>query len=149
MEKLELKNKYYTPTIDEFYVGFEFKSNYILFREGNKGDEWFKHILSLENHGWFWEAYYNDAVEAEFRVKYLDREDIESLGFVYYKTHPGTTTHEFETTDGHCLITFDPMWGNGWNITITDDTEFTYFHGFIKNKSELIKLLKQIGIKNE
>jgi hypothetical protein len=32
--------KYYTPTIEEFHVGFEFESNHVIFKKGNKGDEW-------------------------------------------------------------------------------------------------------------
>ena len=85
----------------------------------------------------------------KYRVKYLDKEDIESFGFRFWKMHPGTTTHEFETNDGRYNITFDPEWGNNWNCTIQDEVDFTFFHGFIKNKSELKLILKQVGIINE
>ena len=65
-----MESKYYTPSIEEFYVGFEYEVNY-------GENDWQKECLwakpevvtlpymNLEN----------------IRVKYLDKEDIESLGF--------------------------------------------------------------------
>jgi hypothetical protein len=38
-----------------------------LLKKGNKGDEWHNCKIT-EDQIWFWEAYLNDAIEAEFRV---------------------------------------------------------------------------------
>ena len=74
MSKEEM-DKYYTPSLNEFHVGFEYET-YNSYRK-----EWYKTILTednLEALGSFW---YN-FLEAEHRVKYLDKEDIESLGWI-------------------------------------------------------------------
>ena len=73
-----MENKYYTPTIEEFCVGFEY--------ERMNGDKWCKDIISPNDL-----CSGRDGLENEFeeiyrklrdvRVKYLDKEDIESLGF--------------------------------------------------------------------
>ena len=159
--------KYYTPELEEFHVGFEFESNYILFRKGNKGDEWNKHILTKEN-TWFWDAYENDAIETEFRVKYLDTEDIESFG---WKRSSLLTSRRYSTV---YFIESKPSYAH-WTLEVTNlakmkedgklssdkeeinDVHIKFFHpddasgqtvffGTIKNKSELNKLLKQLGI---
>ncbi len=145
IEKEIMENKYYTPEIEEFHVGFEFEMD----------DTWGGWMpLTLTE-----ELLKNPSVSLgsgndrtnyylRTRVKYLDREDIKELGFELYKTHPGTTTHEFQSKDARYLITFDPEFGKSWNITISDENtpEFIFFHGFLKNKSELKKLMKQLGI---
>jgi hypothetical protein len=135
-----IKDKYYTPTIEEFYVGFEFESNYVLFQKGNKGDVWNKHILTQEEL-WFWDSWKHDAVDAEFRVKYLDQEDIESLGFI---TYDDTTFDK-----GDLQIRFNCLLqkkGQGLGLIIYDRYSGIIFTGYIKNKSELIKLFKQLDI---
>ena len=85
-----MKDKYYTPEIEEFHVGFEFEYEY-----------W--DILRGVNYDWHEEVYYqmsqtkepkkgghtlwsidslsNAIKEESIRVKHLDKEDIESLGF--------------------------------------------------------------------
>lgn len=127
--------KYYTPEIEEFYVGFEFESNYVLFNKTEKGSEWEKIILDDSQFGWFYSAYTNDAVKSEFRVKYLDKEDIESLGFklieenFYYKRY---------CKDKYILRHY------GLTSIIIQDEHGELFDGDIKNKSELKKLFKQL-----
>lgn len=138
-------NKYYTPTIDEFHVGFEFESNYTMF--SNKHDEWKSHIFTVDM-GWFWEAYHNDAIDTEFRVKYLDIYDCRDLDWessgnkeylMYYKG------------DIHIQLYFDDKIrdaNQGVGITIysnVDDSTPT-FNGYINNKSELKVLMKQLAI---
>jgi hypothetical protein len=89
-----------------------------------------------------------DLFKNEYRVKYLDKEDIESLGWEFIKQHPGTSNFDFEKES--YSLNFDPEFGGKWNLRIYDgedqDSEFNYFSGYVKNKSELIKLLKQLGI---
>jgi len=140
-----MKDKYYIPTIDEFHVGFECESNYVVIRGANSKLSEYKHFIFTEdNISYLIEAYINDASSSEVRVKYLDREDIESLGWTYYKTHSGTTTNEFEL--GEYTLTFDSDFSDKWNLTIDFENGFNLFHGSIKNKSELSKLMKQLNI---
>ena len=136
-------DKYYTPEISEFFVGFEYETLYL-----QDYDTWKKEILEEDDAGYFQSIYSGDAIPTEFRVKYLDKEDIESLGWEFIKQHPGTTSFDFEKEE--YSLNFDPEFGSKWNLRIYDgedqDSEFNYFSGYVKNKSELIKLLKQLQI---
>lgn len=136
-------NKYYTPTIEEFHIGFEYETNYLK-------DDWVKKVLTSEDSGYFFETYKTDAVNVEFRVKLLDREDIESLGWTN-----GADTEEYVhyfRNSNMLLLNVDTR-----SITITDSigglktvgesVPIKYlFHGEIKNKSELCRLMKQLKI---
>ena len=127
-------DKYYTPEISEFFVGFEYETSYL-----QDYDTWKKEILEEDDAGYFQSIYFGDAVPTEFRVKYLSREDIESLGFsqidydtyrfgieeIYLEFNPEYKTFIYSKK-------YDPIKNNN------------LFVGTIKNKSELIKLLKQL-----
>lgn len=116
-------NKYYTPEIEEFHVGFE----YYLKGENNK------RILST-----------NCTVDTELsRVKYLDKEDIESLGFegqkansVYFKKNGYRLVHWLDKPVR--ITTILKLYSDG--------DEEVIFKGIIRNKSELKRLLKQLNI---
>ena len=133
----EEKDKYYTPTIEEFHVGFEFESTYL-----EDYDTWKKEIIDAVDVGYFYSIYIGDAVPTEFRVKYLDREDIERLGFKQDHNHNDVG---FGYTNGSTRIQHTPhknsiliyQWGRE-SDTVSGIT--------IKNKSELKRLLKQLNI---
>jgi hypothetical protein len=72
-----MENKYYTPAIEEFHVGFEYEilhnnewKKTSVFNNSCGGDI----IFEIKNMG-HWD------VVSKPRVKYLDKEDIESLGW--------------------------------------------------------------------
>ena len=126
------KNKYYTPDIKEFRVGFEFETRVASFEE-----KWTKDKLYAEfKDGWNSNvdetlAAYEDGY-LEFRVKLLDKEDIESFGFIdgvlrdyelRYYDYPRCYCQIYYIPDSRCI-----------------------FDGIIKNKSELEVVLKQIGV---
>ncbi len=73
--------KYYIPIIEEFYTGFEY--------ERMNGESWEEsEFLESDSYGTLARGYENEFEEIaiglrDVRVKYLDREDIESLGFEY------------------------------------------------------------------
>lgn len=130
-----MKNKYYTPSIEEFHVGFEceeFVSN-----------KWKKLLITQ-----FCDL---DLIECEIeqdtnnvRVKYLDREDIESLGFVFLKS---TSKTLIQYSLGTYLL-YEIKNTNSIRIKEIIDVGETaiLFHGTIKNKSELKRVLQQLGI---
>jgi len=135
-------DKYYTPTIEELYVGFKYESKEN-FQDGTvKSQEqfdnakWVKEIFGINDN-----AYVNRSLNGKnsengrcgIRVKYLDKEDIESLGFIQ------TIKDQYYKDDFELLIDDDLF------IQIIKDDGFV-FQGTIKNKSELIILLKQLGI---
>ena len=139
------ENKYYIPELSEFYYGFEYE----LLKPDNK---YYKRIFGKDIIDNYELDEFNDDLtkiaHSISRVKYLDKEDIESLGWEFIKQHPGTTSFDFEKEE--YSLNFDPEFGEKWNLRIYDgedqDSEFNYFSGFIKNKSELVKLLKQLEI---
>ena len=132
-----MKEKYYTPEIEEFYVGFEFEELY--------NDKWEKQVYIS---GYF--LYYDMSCtfgekKEGIRVKCLDREDIESLGFDNY-----IPPREYDHT-WHYNGSRDPkikVWFNNEFPTVRIYSSYPaiQFQGTIKNKSELKKLLKQLGI---
>ena len=138
------KEKYYTPSIEEFYVGFEFekyddrKAHYL-----NEGlTNWHKHIYGLKSIrlSQLPTHLYNNTI----RVKYLDASDIEELGFVlepYFKD-----VDYFGYRKGNIRLYL--LENDRIEIT-TEDKKFEsyYFLGVIKNKSELKKVLNMLNIK--
>jgi len=118
--------KYYTPEIEEFYKGFIVHidtDGEWLPTKINYTDELYKLMMTGEDSG--------------VRVKYLDREDIESLGFVKWPDRDVYDLGEFQLHLGRHV---EP-----YKVEIYDDNSQYCFVGVIKNKSELKKVLKMIG----
>jgi hypothetical protein len=138
-------SKYYTPSLDEFHFGFECEMT------GHEmPPQWHKHIVNINTFNeWLFKG--NPKIGAAFRVKYLDKEDIESLGFIY-KENRGMSEH-----NGVMFIKKDPLFEKA-NFTIRywvttgayrlriERISGCLFEGNIRNKSELKVLLKQLGI---
>ena len=147
-----MKNKYYTPTIEEFCIGFEYE-------ELSNVGSWYKTQFG-DNNGEYnnelSECYWN-ITHDKIRVKYLDKEDIESLGFklkgksidlwfekegIYLRDdgyHLNNIKLQYGLHDNNLKITFNYVAGE----------EQIHFEGKIKNKTELKKLLKQLEIEDE
>lgn len=132
---MENDGKYYTPTIEEFYVGFEY--------EVKKEESWFRCFYSQGSLVDIYYKYNDDLDSIDFkadaiRVKYLDQEDIESLGF------KETETKNFFELDNkqESYLNWYPEVNR---VEIGDNECSGGFSGTIKNKSELIKLLKQLS----
>lgn len=124
-------SKYYTPSLKEFHVGFEFEYSHL------ELGHFFKDVYILD-----WKHFDMDIEEmlnspAFIRVKYLDKQDIESFGF---KQHDKLYYQFYK--NNFLLIDREDN-----NYTIIDNTDnYVLFYGIIKNKSELKKLLKQLSI---
>lgn len=116
-------DKYYTPKIEEFHIGFEYEWL-------DDDDKWIKETSPIEitKEGFDEQTY-------GLRVKYLDKEDIESLGFVKWIDRENYDLEEYQLHKN-----------NNLNISIYDDASNLIFIGDIKNKSELKKLLKRLNI---
>ena len=149
--------KFYVPSIEEFHVGFEYEFNC---PTGKKGEsEWKKEVYDKRK--WF---HSNSGIsyewlikEGDIRVKYLDKSDIESL--VHTNAEDFHTIFKLRNKYTDELV-FQTYWVEEdefldeeyiyWNIKyntfkITHKSK-TLFRGTIKNKSELKRVLKQIGI---
>ena len=140
-----MKNKYYTPEIEEFCVGFEYE------------------IQDIENAQWGvcictpgFGAFDDDIDNLEddrIRVKYLDKEDIESLGWIFDKTsnksqwkfHKNNIMLYYRSESKEIgFFTIDPSKSDFFMEYSRDNKMISFL--IIKNKSELKKLLRQLNI---
>ena len=133
-----MENKYYEPDVEDFYVGMIYETEQDELR-GIWEENTINTLRELEEL-----CKYNSKYIGKYsniRVKYLSKEDIESLGFKqheklkyqYYKDH-------FMFVELHR--------DNQYSIEDLTDSQ-CIFYGMIKNKSELKKLLIQLEIINE
>lgn len=140
-----MENKYYTSSIEEFHVGFE----YYLLTLSDEGIEhdYLKMVWNADCNmeDMFDVSYINGvkivSVPEVLKCKYLDREDIKSLGW----EHDGKKSYTlncFDLGDRWCLIWYP----NNRRVEIYDEENENGFLGTIKNKSELKKLMQQLGI---
>lgn len=134
-----MKNKYYTPSIDEFYLGFEY-----YFKNSNEQPPSY---YSYEEFGRYetLDELEDQILNDNIKVKYLDQNDIESLGWGQ-DDYDGTIFYKEKYTLIFNIFDFQESFGCVILETI-DLKECTIFSGYIKNKNELKKLMKQIGTK--
>ena len=127
------KSKYYTPEIEEFCVGFEceFKSY-----DKNNKEQWDKRVIGIHS---FQESSYEQIdYKSNWRVKYLDGQDIESLGWklntdLYIRNNITLQVHK----DSITIKYYD-------NFNNDSRTHVEQIN--IKTKDEFITLLKQLRI---
>lgn len=157
-----MEKKYYTPTIEEFHVGFECEVD-VAMVSGPKMEHGIAQVDEIDT-GHYFEYHlcvngtrvYEGRIE-RFRVKYLDIEDIESLGWknhvhssLFYFDIPNVTTHSGEYFLNDELIgypDYEMVFEESNKITIRDCERDVIFCGTIRNKSELKKLMQQLQIK--
>ena len=129
------ESKYYTPTIEEFRVGFKYE---VQQQEEQYGQCVYGNIYEPTRHE------LGDNIDLNHvRVKLLDREDIEELGF----THIGALW--FENKELDCRIR---KWKDleldiykNWSTNDGNISDMCkVFAGKIKNKSELQQILKMV-----
>ncbi len=126
-------DKYYTPTVEEFHQGFDYEIEITKWTNGGKEKEWQQLTYNIS---------YNLPYGTTCRVKYLDKEDIESLGWKgngnSYLHSEGKFRLVIESFDNYQTILIETLGGLKY---------YGYLES-IKNKSELKKLMKQLGICN-
>jgi len=133
-------DKYYTPNTEEFHIGFEYEERY----PDSSNKEWNKVVLSTKE---VFPPY--DEYNSEFRVKYLDQEDVKELGFESSHDEPDEWFHSYKG-NGEIQLYFDDKKRNedqGVGVTMYGETDASpIFNGYVKNKSELKRLIKQLGL---
>ena len=144
-----MKDKlYYTPELEEFHPGFKYE---MCLRNKEGATFWQRRTVGPQGWQGIWSIPFS--INKGYRVKYLDKEDIESLGFVYdktstknqwkfYKDNIGLMYRPKTNQIGTC--TLDPMKSDFMKKHSIDDKHV--FMLTTKNKSELKKLLKMLGI---
>ena len=167
-----MESKHYTPEIEEFHVGFEYEvfqkapempeGEWLSFMPIETEDKWYKLTYPDSFLGYNLDKIFR--TYKDIRVKYLDKEDIESLGFKPESYIPNCFTEDDEGQKGWILTLSET---DEIFLHVTEDREvfigqqhvysevtgnwtfFPLFNGTIKNKSEFKKLLKQLNIPYE
>lgn len=149
-----MEAKYYTPTIEDFHVGFEFEANY-------KKEGWQKEIFGIGERSissvpqLLYQFLDGAPLEGNIRVKILDREDIEAEGFEFSENYADRPTLGFlkefkDNKDLQYLLFYTPE-TNELRIErifkCGTGKEDYLFNGFIRNRSELQKLMQMLNIK--
>lgn len=168
--------KYYTPELEEFHVGFEYEEysqgyqydvklltekpdiQLRILSEPELVTDWVKRVYKLDSFVTEIDGEISTYIP-EVRVKYLDEQDIKDLGWELQGESPSPYTGRplktfkitkeigFNTGSDYFLETTDSI-----KIMITIFEYSSYSGGkeemsfTIKNKSELRKLMKQLGI---
>ena len=130
-----MENKYYLPKIEELHIGFECEIDQ---SEINKNFKWCEYVIGTDYETITIARAVSEVNKNGIRVKYLDRQDIESFGFKLFENMPSRFHYNKYELDVDYLNV----------IRIEYDCNYI-FKGKIKNKSELKKLLIQLEIINE
>lgn len=133
--------KYYTPTIEEFHIGFEYEEastipTYLHWDKATWGKD-----PNVE-----FEFLYSGIRDEHIRVKYLDKEDIESLGWVNRECANPDSIYQYFNIGEKSLVYTEGTHEVTIHL-IEYDWDTCVFHGFIKNKSELSKVMQMLSIK--
>ncbi len=129
-----MESKYYQPDISEFHVGFEYENFVSLFDDVEP--KWEKMSWGGPSARELPPFLLKDFEDGKIRVKHLDHEDLESLGF-----KQGKLPYQY-FSDLLRIIKLEKE--NLYSINANVD-DHCLFYGTIKNKSELKRILKQIG----
>lgn len=125
------EEKYYTPSSEDLIVGLDYQ--YYTW----KG--WVDKTIDSLGHrpnGTMSLQYDIVLNKDKFRVKYLDRNDIESLGFKYDGGSNGTDEYVSENGREFILVIEDFV------AILRSDSTYPLFKGKLKNKLELSKIIK-------
>lgn len=151
-------NKYYTPTIEEFCIGFQYQvKGYSL------NEEWTDFELNAydmktidcgapgepcysENQ---WEYILEELEKGNVRVKYLNQEDFEELDWKVKEINDARIVCEKQINYIRGEVTlfslvFVPI--TNWLLIWNESSDDVVFAGEIKNKLEFKKLLNQLKL---
>lgn len=131
------KNEYYQPEIEEFHIGFEFE-----FETGTEG--WKKFIFDKDRP----ENVLSNVKDfpTQFRIKRLDEEDIESLGWKFIIDKSLISNYELNCKKHGDIMLSHSQFTNEISIESRNFPILLVRGLNLKNKSELKILMSQLGI---
>lgn len=135
-----MENKYYTPSIEEFHVGFEYETY-----SDQKG--WEPKVYGLLDFiDWGYDGNY--ICVGSVRVKYLDQSDIEELGWI---KNDRPLSHEWELGEWRLMFYRARPDANVrlYKCGITPGTFRENIYLDIKNKSALKQVMEMVGVSND
>lgn len=155
--KMYEENKYYTPEKEEFHIGFIYEVNGAEVKTPNNSKGWEKVAFGANYNDFLMPTNPNyNIMSRNFRVKYIDKEDIENLGWKITNTREDEFDAQLEIDDYNFFyLTYDSFLHTltvglfsqtrlgKKTFPMTHDS-ITVFVGVIKNKSEFNKLIEQL-----
>lgn len=144
-----IENKYYKPEIEEFHVGFDYEQlqDEMLFGQVVTGMDYCQYTFEIEDD---LSNIKSNIKKGRIRVKYLDKDDIESLEFISTDGLKATKHIPalFKKDNYELKLHYDGV------VSIHHKKEYgessylmqPLFRGTIKNKSELKIILKQLNV---
>jgi hypothetical protein len=146
--------KYYPPSPEDFYVGMIYESH----EDPRIESGWAEFEVEDINDLFWLTKYQRKDPDVDLRIKFLDIEDIESLGWKRNEEddrieHIAFTGEDYNLywcdEENEVAITYD--WGSKFDDTVWGDIDRqnTCFVGIVYNKAELKKLLKQLGYEDK
>lgn len=149
-----MENRYYTPDLEEFHPGFPYEyrtTRSLLFFDNSNGEWKYERFDARSNQEGGTEiSDIEYLIEGKnIRVKHLDQKDIESLG--WEKIREDTFEMKLPEYRGMLDVLVHLVLRETLLICVGDsETPYsdwrTLFTGTVKNKSELKKVMKMIGI---
>ena len=139
-----MRSAFYTPTIDEFHVGFEFEflnNKEKIFFVTEEENKWLKTEMPFIGVLSELKNIRKLILDKQVRVKHIDKDDCISLGLKlkvwdngsgYFET--GNYTIGIYGTDLFCTVSQNDYGNN-----------IIRFSGDLKNKTELKRILRQVG----
>lgn len=134
--------KYYVPKLSEFRIGFEYFQSDTYAEPINLVRKIYNGGISVAALNIY---LYEDCV---IYAKYLDEQDIIDLGFEPSPDEPNEWFSSFKGNDSIQLYFNNKIDNPNLGLGISIYNYDLIFDGYVKNKSELIILLKQLDINN-
>lgn len=135
--------KYYTPDLGDFCLGFAFEK-FILFRDDWVSDK----IESSYDYNEVWDVFNEGKQGRYLRIKYLDKEDIESLGWDVDWLLVESAQHRKFSNNRIYLLNSTILNQNILITEIVGEGIKRIFDGECKSKNELRKLMQWLNIKD-
>lgn len=135
-EKIRVKNKYYTPDIEDIHIGYECDRQMLI--SGEPSGEFFKDRLT--------ETTLFDVLEhfSQIRTPFLTKEQIENEGFKFVRADNFSSWYE----KNEIIVQTVDNGNMGMYIVSKDwiDGERTLFVGRVPSINEFRKVIKMIGV---
>jgi hypothetical protein len=154
-----MENKYYTPEIGEFCVGFEFQKKEIVSKGSFLEEDWVDIKFDFDDFTQTLRDFTEDSIfdKNDYRVKHLDQEDIIECGwYKHHDTYFSFKNKDIKSHSNEYFLNDVLVLSDSYFLEITDSIitiqDFDYeviFKGTIKNKSELKKLMQMLNIQTD
>jgi hypothetical protein len=132
------ESKYYTPTIDQFRVGFRYELGELM--EDNSKN-WHKRVFSTADDQMSLGAIENLIKGGYIRVKVLDEADIMECGWELTKKYFANDGAVFYENNDHVLLI-----DRGWVSIFNRHNELDIFKGKVRNYNELKDVMRMLEI---